>query len=265
MLRKRGTLLSWLALVVLPVFAQEATPNPSADDLIAKYLEAIGGRDKLKAVKTMRMSGKMTMGQGMEAPVTMEMMRPSSMRMEFTFQGMTGIQGFDGSHGWMVMPFSGKTDPEPIPEDMAKEFKEQADFEGPLVDYKEKGSTVELLGKETVEGAETYKLKVTKKDGDVQVTYLDAEYFLPIKEASKRKIQGNDVEVETSLGDYKEVNGLKFAHSIEARAKGAPGAQTITVEKIEINPTIDPSRFQMPEKKKAEEPKAEEKKAGGNP
>jgi outer membrane lipoprotein-sorting protein len=222
----------------------------TADEIIAKNIEAKGGRDKMKSVQSIRMSGKMTMGGGMEAPVVMEMARPNKLRMEFTFQGMTGIQAYDGKTGWMVMPFMGKKDPEPIAGDDLKQVEDQADIDGMLVDYKDKGHQVEYLGKDEVEGTAVHKLKVTKKSGDTVTLFLDADSFLEIKAEGKTKVRGQEMEGETTFGDYKEVGGMVFAHSIQSKPKGAPAGagMTISIDKIEINPDLPASRFDMPAK-----------------
>jgi len=233
---------------VLPVSAYGQT----VDEVIAKHVQARGGLDKLKAAKTIRMTGKMTVGPGLEAPVVVEQKRPNHIRIEFTIQGMTGIMAFDGKGGWTLIPFSGKKDPEAMGEDDLKEAEEQADLDGPFIDYKEKGNKVELVGKEPVEGTDAYKLKATLKDGTVQYSYVDADSYLVIKEESKRTIRGVERETEATLGDYKKVEGLMFPCSIETGAKGDSQKQKITIEKIEINPAIDDSRFKMPEVKKAD-------------
>jgi outer membrane lipoprotein-sorting protein len=180
------------------------------------------------------------------------------MRVEFTIQGMTGIQAYDGTTGWMVMPFMGKKDPEAMSGDMLKEVKDQADFDGPFIDYAKKGNKVELLGKEKVEGTDAYKIKLTQKDASETIVYIDAESFLEIKMEAKRKMQGQEIEGETILGNYKEVEGMLFPFSIENKAKGQPGGQTITIDKVELNPTLADSLFAMP--KKAEAPAPEAKK-----
>lgn len=242
-----------------PVKADEPK---TVDEVIAKSIEAVGGREKIDAVKSLRMTGKMVMGGGMmEMLVTVEAKRPGKMRMEFTFQGMTGIQAYDGKDGWFVMPFAGKTDPEKMPPDQAKLMKQEADMDGPLVDYRKKGHKVELMGKEEADGSDAYKLKVTRESGDVDYIFLDAEYFLPIKIEGKRTIQGAQIEFELALGDYKEVNGLLVAHSIETR-KGPGGANTITFEKVEMNVPLSDERFTMPKVKKEEA--SEDKKAVTN-
>ncbi len=247
MLRK---CLSGLALTALMAVAAHAQ---TVDELIAKNIQARGGMDKLKAVSTAKMTGKMAVGPGMEAPFTLQMKRPKNMRVEFTIQGMTGVQAYDGTTAWMLMPFMGKKDPEVAPADETKEADEQADFDGPLVDYKDKGNTVELVGKEKVEGSDAYKLKVTLKSGDVRYIYLDADSSLEIKSEGKRTMRGAEHEFESTVGDYKEVSGLMIPFSIATGAKESPMKQTITIDKVEFNLPMEDTLFKMPAAK-AEEP-----------
>jgi len=252
----KKTLLSVCALFLAVVASAQ-----TADEIIDKHIKALGGLEKLKAVQSMKMTGKMKAGP-MEFPATMVKARPELFRMDFTVQGMTGTQAYDGTTGWSVMPFMGKKDPETMNEDMQKSMKEEADFDGPLIDYKSKGNKVEYVGKEEVEGSPAYKLHLTTKSGTESNLYIDADTYLLIKSESKRKIQGQEVESETIIGDYKEVGGLMFPHSMEMRRKGAPAgaSQAIVVEKYELNTKVDAAQFKMPEVKK-EEPKAEPKKA----
>ena len=247
-----------LLLPVCALFLAVSAFAQTADEIIDKHLKAMGGVEKMKAIQSLRVTGKLKMGP-MEAPVTMLKGRPDQMRMDFTIQGMTGTQAFDGSTGWMVMPFMGKKEPEKMSEDMLKDMKDEADFDGPLVDYKEKGNKVEFVGKEDVQGSPAYKLKLTTKSGRESNLFLDAETYLLIKTESKRKIQGQEVESESIIGDYKDVGGVLMPHSMEMHAKGAPGGQAITIEKYEVNPKLEAASFKMPEVKK-EEPKAEAKK-----
>jgi hypothetical protein len=228
------------------VSAQPAAPLPTVDEVIAKHIAARGGMDKLKSVQALRMSGKMAMGPGIEVPISLEIKRPARMRMEMTFQGMTGIQAYDAGSGWMIMPFGGRTDPQPMSPDDLKDAEEMSDVDGALVDYKSKGHSVELVGKEAVEGTDAYKLRITLKNGDLRTVYIESESFMEIRQEGKRKIRGSDVEIEASMGDFKDVGGIIFPHSIEQAAKGNPQKQKITLDKIEINPTVDDSRFKMP-------------------
>lgn len=221
----------------------------TVDELVARHIESRGGMARLKAVNTIRLTGKATMGPGIEAPVVLEIKRPKQMRMEMQIQGMTAIQAYDGKVGWSVAPFMGRKDPEPVPPEAVKDMDEQADIDGPLVDWKQKGHTVELVGRETVEGTSAYKLKLTLKNGDVRHMYLDPEHALPIKGEGKRTVRGSEMETEMSVSDYKEVEGLMIPHSFESSAKGRPEKQKITIEKVEMNVPLEDARFKMPEVK----------------
>lgn len=223
--------------------AQEMT----LEQVLARHYEAIGGLENWTSLQSMRATGRVTLMPGTEAPLVITVMRPMKVRLEFTFQGMTAVQAYDGTTAWMVMPFMGKTEPEPMPTDMAKDVIEQSDIDGPLIGYQEEGHTIELVGLVDVEGTKAYQLKVTLKNGDVQQYYLDAEYFVPIKIDGSRTVQGNLVEFETVISDYKEVGGLMIAHSIEAKPKGAPTGQVITLDAVEINVPVDDTIFAMPQ------------------
>lgn len=243
------------ACLLVSGFAAAALSAQTADELVEKYIQAKGGRERIKAVKALRFTAKMSMGQGMEAPVVMELVPPEhKLRMEFTLQGMTGIQAYDGTNGWQIMPFLGKTDPEALSGDDLKEAKENADLlEGPLFNYKDKGNTVEYLGKGDLEGTPVQKLKLTEKDGDVTTIYLDADSFLELKDATTRTIRGQATDVETTFGNYKQIEGLTMAYTVETKVKGAPAPQLITVDKVEVNPTIPAGRFDMPKVEKKPE------------
>lgn len=230
-------------VLVLTVFAQANAQT--VDDLIKKNINAHGGMDKLKAVKSIKMSGKASFPGGIEAPFAIMKKRPGSVRLEFTMQGMTGIQAYDGQTGWMVMPFQGVKDPQKMAEDDLKDIVEQADFDGPLVDYKEKGNTVELAGKEDVEGTEAYKLKLTLKSGDVRYLYLDPDSGLDIKMTTMIKREGVERSFDTYLGDYKTVEGLVFPMAVELKMAGQPGP-SYTIEKVEMNLDLPDSLFSMP-------------------
>lgn len=233
------------ACLLVAFAAAAAASAQTADELIEKSLAARGGREKIKSVQSLRMTGKMVMGT-MEAPFVLEQKRPNNMRMEFTLQGMTGVQAFDGATGWAVMPFMGKKEPEKMSAEDLKDIENQADMDGPLVDYKEKGHQVEYLGTKEVEGTPAHALKVTKKNGDVMTIYLDADAMLEIKAEGKSQRRGQEMEVEIAFGDYKEVGGIVFAHSLDIKPKGAPGGQHLVIDKIELNPDLPTDRFAMP-------------------
>jgi outer membrane lipoprotein-sorting protein len=240
-----------LAAALLFAISLQAA-EPTVDEILAKNAAARGGVEKLAAVKSMRLTGKLSMG-GMDAAFTMAKKRPEMVKMEFTLAGMTGVQSFDGASGWMFMPFMGKKEPEALSGDMLNDMREQADFDGPFIDSAKKGNKVELLGKEDLSGKPAYKLKLTSKGGSESTVFVDAATFLEVKLEAKRKVQGQEIDSETTFGNYQTVEGLTMPFSIEMKPKGAPAGQTITVEKVEINPTLEDAAFKMPAAKPAAE------------
>jgi outer membrane lipoprotein-sorting protein len=246
MLRKTLTLLALGLLLTSALGGYSVARAQTVDEILAKHYEACGGLDKLKALNTMRVTGTITMGPGMEAPFTMERKRPGMRRMEFTIQGMTGVQAFDGSKTWSLMPFMGKKDPEVGSDEDNKNAQDDADFDGALVDYKTKGHTIELMGKEAVEGADAFKLKVTKKGGNIEYDYLDAETYLLVKTEGKVRRRGTEMEGETTFSDYKDVDGTLQPFSMESGAKDMPQKQKLTFSKIELNVALDDARFAVP-------------------
>jgi len=232
--------LAGLTLLTTSLSAQ------SADDIIAKYVKTVGGMERIQAVTTLRRTGKFTGSGGFEAAVLQENKRPNKVRQEFSLQGMTGVNAYDGKTGWKVEPWQGKKDAEALSEEEMKEIVEDADFDEPLVNYQHKGNKVEFVGMDQVEGTDAYKLKVTLASGDVRYYYMDTDYDVPIKIEKKRMIRGAEQEFETSLGDYKEVAGWYLPFSMESSPKGSQDKQKITIEKIEANVAIDDQRFEKP-------------------
>ena len=222
----------------------------TADEVISKHIQATGGKEKHASMNTLRMTCSMEMGPGMKAPFTLTLINNKCMKMEMSIQGMTMIQCLDGDNGWYIMPFQGKTDPEKMNEDMVKQSKEETDITGPLFNYKEKGNTVDLVGKEEMEGTDVFKLKVTLKNGDIRYIYIDATSYYILKETQKQKMKDKEIESETVFSNFKAVDGIMFPFTLEERPVGESSGQVITVENIEVNPKVDPSIFKMPDAKK---------------
>jgi hypothetical protein len=237
-------LASIIALCALSLSAQ------TADEIIAKYVKTIGGLDAINAVHTVKRTGKFTGGGGFEAVLGEEAKRPNLIRQEFTLQGLTGVTAYDGKTGWKIEPWEGKKDAEALGEDELKEVIEDSDFDGPLINYQQKGNKVDFAGMEPVEGTDAYKLKVTLANGDTRFYYMDTDYYVPIKIETKRVVRGAEREFETSVGDYKQVGGVYYPFSFESGPKGSQNRQKITWQKIEANVAVADSRFTKPEVKK---------------
>ena len=236
-------LFAAVLLVPLPLLAAPA--DLSLDEVLSRYYEARGGLDSIKSVESMRSTGTMTMGP-MEFPFTSEAKRPGKLRVDFTLQGMTGSQAVDGDSGWQVMPFMGKTEAEPMSGDELRNFKNQADMDGPLIDWQDKGHHVELAGTEEVEGADAYRVEIRLESGDEVTAFIDAEYFLDLKWEVSTTMRGQPIKMSMSFGDYKEVGGLTLPHAISQTIEGMPGAQSFTVERVEMNVPVADERFEMP-------------------
>jgi len=227
--------------------------SQTADELIAKNIQARGGMEKMKAIKNIRMTGRFEGGGGFTASVGQENVRPELIRETFTLQGMTVIQAYDGATGWQVQPFGGKKDPELMGEDDLRDLLLDADFDGPLVDYKEKGNTVEFLGHDVVDGDDALRLKVTLKNGDIIYDYLDPDTFIEIRKEIQQFIRGSQRDRVVGLGSYKPVAGVMYPFSISSGPKNHPDAQTVTVQKMEVNVKIDPADFALPASLRTEE------------
>ncbi len=246
-------------LVILAVAAlSSAVPAATLDDVVAKAIEARGGLEALQAVKSVRITGTVHMPNGMDAPLLWEWKRPNKLRTEVTIQGMKVIQAYDGTTAWMIVPFGGNTDPQEMPKEQAERVEEQADFDGPFLDSEKKGYKLELIGKVDEEGTEAYKVKVTNKFGDEIYYYLDTEYDLVFKQEGKVTVRGQEIEFESSIGDYKKVGDLLIPFSTEQKAKGSEQGQSVTFEKVDLNVDLDDSQFSMPAPAQPTEPKPAE-------
>ena len=233
-----------IALVAL--LAPVVVSAQTVDEIVARHIAARGGREALASVHTLRMSGRATEGPGREAIVRREIARPGRIRTEFEFQGTTGVYAWDGSAGWRVSPLDGRFEPEALSAAEATIAAEQADIDGPLVDWKAKGNRVELVGTDTLPGGRAHHLKVVLKSGAEREVWVDAATGLVVKTMSTRVWRGREVSLETTFGDYRETGGVTFPRSIETGVPGHPRRLLIVVESVEVNPTVDEARFRMP-------------------
>lgn len=221
-------------------------PAPTADEIVARYVTARGGIEKLKALQTLRQEGRVNAGAGRDGLVMREIKRPGKIRFEFTVQGITSVFASDGQRGWKVNPLEGEMSRQPLPEEALVDAREQADIDGPLVDWKSKGSRIELVGRETVGGHDAYKLKVTLKSGGVLTAYVEVKSSNLVRTDATRLVRGRRVSVETTFGDYRKTGGILFPHLVEVRAAGRPQLVRIVVDKVEVNPPLSDARFTPP-------------------
>jgi outer membrane lipoprotein-sorting protein len=239
----RKMLLSF-AVVAAMLGASVPAAAQTVDEIVARNYEAKGG-DKWKSTQSMRLTARINV-QGMELPMTIVSKRPNLMRQDMTFQDIAIVQAYDGTVGWTINPMMGSSDATEVPAEVAASLRDQADFDGPLVDYKAKGHTVVLVGTEDLNGTKVHHLKLTKKDGAVTEYYIDAEKGVELKVVSEVDLGMGPTKIETELSNYQDVNGMLVPMSIRQTAPTGP--VSITVDKVEFNVALDDAFFKMPGK-----------------
>jgi hypothetical protein len=246
----------------------QAPSNLTTEQVIEKNVAARGGLQAWRAIQTLSMTGKMEAGgnerptlavQGvrsrgaqlpkrpteqMQLPFRLEMKRSRKSRLEIDFRGDTAVQVFDGSNGWKLRPFLNRREVEPFTPDEIKTAATQSDLDGPLVDYVAKGTKVDLEGSEKVDGNDTYRLRLTFKDGHVQRVWVDTKTFLETKiEGTPRHLDGKVHPVEIYYHDYRLVSGVMVPFVTETKVQGVKQAEKIEVEQVAVNPRVEDSRF----------------------
>ena len=221
----------------------------TADEIVAKHIEAIGGADKWKAVKAMEMNNKFTV-QGMDIASKTVIVSGKSLRTDISVMGQEIISAIDGETGWAQQPamMGGTGEPEDMPGALIKESRKQVYLGGSLLNYKDNGATIELVGKEKLEGVDVYHLKMIEKGGDVTNLFVSTANYYVLKSAGKRNIQGKEIEAEVNFSNFKQIEGLTFPYTMET-ANPMGGMMTIETDSIKLNPKIDESIFKKPAKK----------------
>jgi outer membrane lipoprotein-sorting protein len=228
------------AAVMLLVGAHVASAQ-TADEIVEKNLQAKGGLTKMRAMQTVKQTSHLSM-QGMDATLTMIGKRPNLMRQEILIQGQTIVMVFDGTAPWMVNPMLGKTDPVVVTGPQSDMIREQSEFDGsPLINYKEKGGRLELIGTEEMNTAKVFHLKLTSKTGQVQHIYVDTTTYLDAKLVSESPMG----MLEQELMDYRDVEGIKVPFHIRVKNNGVVQTE-IKVDKVEFNVKVDDAMFKIP-------------------
>jgi photosystem II stability/assembly factor-like uncharacterized protein len=227
------------------------------DEIVARHTEALGGKAGVSALRSLRLDGKITVGGGdfgLDLRWTALLKRPGMIREDVTLQGLTAVSAYDGKEGWQVQPFEGRKDPERTSADDSKSMAQRADFEGPLVGWKEKGFSVSSLGTEDVDGTAALKLKVVRPTGDFEYDYLDPDYFLLIRAEKHTFVRGSEQIEEIDYSNYERVGGVWLPFAFESGPKGQAKTQRWTVETAAPNAGIDNPLFIYPKSKSEFQP-----------
>jgi hypothetical protein len=253
--------------------APASVPTLTAEQIIAKNVEARGGAQAWRAVQTLSFSGKLDAGgnqqpgmrspkmktelgdqpvnqrpaEQVQLPFRLELARGGKSRLEIDFNGQTAVQVYDGTQGWKLRPYLNRHEVEPYTADEMKGVALQSDLDGPLVDYTAKGTKVELDGVEQVEGNECYRLKLTLKNGQTERMWINAQTFLETKiDGAPRRLDGKYHNVEVYYRDYRKVDGLTMPFLTESKVQGVKQTEKIAIEKITVNPKLSPDQFAKP-------------------
>ena len=235
------------ALPLIAAFLAACSASSPVDDVVASNLAARGGAERIRALRSIRETGTVTASGGRVAKVVRQIKRPGMFRLEFTYQGTKSVFANDGATGWQVAPLQGQFDPKEMPPEAdSAGGVDQRDIEGHLVDWREKGHIVELLGREKLPGGEAFKLKVTLKGGAVRTDYVDVRSRQVVRSDVTRTVRGHKVQVESTFSDFRKEGGLVFPHLIESHVTDRPQVIRIVVEKIELDPDLDDALFKFP-------------------
>jgi hypothetical protein len=223
--------------LALGIFATTILQAQTADEIVNKHIGAMGGAAKVSSLKSVKMSGNMST-QGLDIPITLTKLHMKGLRIDMDINGTSNYRVANSTAGTVFMPITGATDPVAMEDGELKNSVRQMDVQGALYDYKSKGTTIELSGKEVVDGSEAYKLKVTYKDGEFSNFFIDTKSSFIVKTTSQRTINGQTIDVENSFSNYKQnADGYWFPYTITNQQ--AP----INFDKIETNIALEESFF----------------------
>ncbi len=232
-------------LLIAALFIVVAAQAQTADEIVAKHIEARGGAAAFATLKTVKMECTLAVA-GIEAPTKITVINGRAHRMDVSAMGNEITTVIDGSTGWGINPMGGSGKPEATAAESLKGAATQTDLSAGLLDYKEKGSTVELLGSEKIMTGDAFKIKLTLKDGAVMTHYIDAKTFYIVQTKAKMNLGGADFEADIIYAGHKAVDGIVFPMIQEITNHPQFGSMISTYTKIEVNPTVDESVFMMP-------------------
>lgn len=231
-----------LFAIIVIAFANVAQAQ-SVNEVLEKHFKAVG-QEKLVDVNSFYIKAKVSQ-MGMDLPMEMKIKKPDMFITNIDIQGQKMVQAFDGQKGWMIIPMM-SPDPQELAGPQLDQAKEQANMEGELYNYEKKGSTAEMAGKVNVDGKEMFRIKLTDKEGNLKDYFIDANTYLIAKVKTKVSAQGQTVDVEQIMGDYKTIDGITMAMKIES--KSPMGTAVITMEEVKFNEKFDDDIFKQPAK-----------------
>ena len=225
--------------------------SQTAEEIVAKFTDAIGGKSQWDSIITEKMTGTIKINDMMEFKFVSYAKKPNLSRVEINAMSMNIIQGFDGTTAWMVNPMMGSNKAVKMDEDNTKDIRDRGIIGGQLMNYKSLGSKIELVGMEDLNSKKVYNIKLTDKDNQVFNYYIDTDTYLIQKSHAKLTRNGLETERETMYSDYRDVGKVKAAFVLETKSDADQvSQQKVIIDKIEMNAEVDDSTFKMPEETK---------------
>ena len=237
----RKSVIAVVAVIVI-AFANVAQAQ-SVNEVLEKHFKTIG-QEKLVAVQSFFIKAKVSQ-MGMELPMEMRIKKPDMFIINIEIQGQKMVQAYDGQKGWMIVPMM-SPDPQELAGTQLDQVKEQANMDGELYNYEKKGSTAEMAGKVNVDGKEMFRIKLTDKEGNAKDYFIDANTYLISKVKAKVSAQGQTVDIEQIMSDYKTIDGITMAMKVES--KSPMGTAIITMDEVKFNEKFDDAIFKQPAK-----------------
>ena len=228
-----------------PAAANNAAKGLTLDEVLRNYYRAIGGLGSWQSVNTLVIEGKI-LSQKREFTTTAEYMRPDKCRVEYSIGGKLVIQAYNGETAWQQNPISDKPSPEPLDRARTNYLSDRCGIESPLINYAKKKHKVSLEGMESVDGKETYKIKVTYPTGNFQFYFLDAATFLPLKTIGFYTVEGSEIVMMTKFEDYRKTGNVVVPFRLAIDKKGGGPHEDYVVESVILNSPLDPGIFNMP-------------------
>jgi hypothetical protein len=224
-------------MTVVTLFAFTTLHAQAVDEVIAKHIEAIGGKDAWKKVNSLKLDGVLNM-QGSDISVSVIQLHGKGMRQDISVQGMAGYVIVTPTTGWTFMPFQGQTEVTAMDQEDVKQAQNELDTHGSLLEYKEKGHTVELAGKENLNGTECYKLLLTFNSGKKETVYIDSKTHYAVRSITTQKTNGQEQQIETNYSGFEKTpEGIVFAKLITLPYG------TMTVTSLKVNTTVNEEMF----------------------
>jgi hypothetical protein len=233
----------FMLFLLASLFMMGKIQAQTAEEVVNKHLEAIGGKDKVKSITSVNIENTMQV-MGNDAPSSTTVLVGKGFRSESDFNGQKMVQVVTDKGGWAINPMGGGTDPQPMPEDMVKQQRNQLNF-SPFIDYAANGSKIELAGKDKVGTVDAYKINLTDKDSVTTTYFIDPSTYYIIKMSKKAQAMGQEMELTAMYSDFKKTDfGVVVPYTTQLDF-GGQFQMTSNLKKVEFNKPVDPAIFEM--------------------